>query len=62
MVVEDQAGGEALAAKGWNALWIFSLMALTCRAPVVSLYSASNDPLPKFSNANRNVFIRPCRL
>lgn len=59
VVVEDQAGGEALAAKGWNALWIFSLMALTCRAPVVSLYSASNDPLPKFSNANRNVFIRP---
>lgn len=59
VVVEDQAGGEALAAKGWNALWIFSLMALTCRAPVISLYSASNDTLPKFSIANRHVFIRP---
>jgi hypothetical protein len=59
VVVSDQAGGEALAAKGWNALWVFSLLSLSCRAPVISLYSASNDILPKFSTANRNVFIRP---
>lgn len=59
VVVADEAGGEALAAKGWNALWVFSLLALSCRAPVISLYSASNDLLPKFSNANRHVFVRP---
>ncbi|HEX8214003.1 MAG TPA: hypothetical protein VF582_00860 [Allosphingosinicella sp.] len=61
VVVEEQTGGTALAAKGWNALWVFSLLALACRAPVISLYSATNDLLPKFSNANRNVFIRPLR-
>ncbi len=59
VVVEDGRGGEALAIKGWNSLWAFSLLALACRSPVISLYSASNDPLPHFSNANRNVFIRP---
>jgi hypothetical protein len=59
VVVEDGRGGNALAIKGWNALWIFSLLALACRAPVISLYSASNDPLPRFSSANRNLFIRP---
>jgi hypothetical protein len=59
VVVEDTTGGEALAINGWNALWVFSLLALACRSPVISLYSASNDPLPCFSNANRNVFIRP---
>jgi hypothetical protein len=59
VVVTDEAGGEALAAKGWNALWVFSLLSLCCRAPVISLYSASNDILPKFSSANPNVFIRP---
>lgn len=59
VVVEDTRGGEILAIKGWNALWVFSLLALACRSPVISLYAASNDPLPCFSNANRNVFISP---
>jgi hypothetical protein len=59
IVVGDEAGGPALAAKGWNALWLFGLLAIACRVPVISLYSASNDPLPKFSNANRHLFIRP---
>lgn len=58
VVIADEAGGEALAAKGWNALWVFSLLSIACRAPVISLYSASNDSLPKFSNANRNIFVR----
>jgi hypothetical protein len=62
VVVADDAGGEGLAIKGWNALWVFSLLSLTCRAPVISLYSASNDILPKFSNANPNVFIRPLAI
>jgi hypothetical protein len=61
VVVADEAGGESLAAKGWNAVWVFGLLAISCRVPVISLYSASNDLLPKFSNANRNVFFRPLK-
>lgn len=59
IVVKDQTGGQTLAAKGWNALWIFNLLSLTCRTPIIPLYSASNDRPPKFSNANRNIFIKP---
>lgn len=56
--VEYAAGGKALAAKGWNALWIFSLLSLTCRSPVVSLYSVAKG-LREPNLANRNLVIRP---
>ena len=56
--VEHAAGGPALAAKGWNALWLFSLLSLACRSPVVSLYSVAKGR-PEPSLANRNLVIRP---
>lgn len=56
--VENAAGGKALATKGWNALWLFSLLSLACRSPVVSLYSVAEGRLEP-SLANRNLVIRP---
>jgi hypothetical protein len=54
--IEHPDGGEALARKAWNCLWDFSLLALACRSPMMSLYSVSGG---EFSLANRNVLIRP---
>ncbi len=54
--IEHPEGGEALARKAWNCLWDFSLLALACRSPMMSLYSVSGG---EFSLANRNVLIRP---
>lgn len=54
-ITEDQ-GGQALAAKTWNALWIFHLLALACRRPVIPLYCAANHGT-RFTLANRNLVI-----
>jgi hypothetical protein len=56
--VEHPAGGKELVAKAWNALWLFSLLSLACRSPVVSLYSIAEGRLEP-SPANRNLIIRP---
>ena len=56
--VEHAEGGKALAFKAWNALWLFSLLSLACRSPVVSLYSVAQGELEP-SLANRNLVIRP---
>lgn len=52
----DDRGGQALAAKTWNALWIFHLLALACRRPVMPLYCAANHGT-RFTLANRNLII-----
>lgn len=57
LIIEDPAGGDALARKAWNALWLFSLLALASRSPCISLYSVNADR--KFTLANRNMVIRP---
>jgi hypothetical protein len=54
--VSAPGGGEALAAKAWNALWVFHLFALACRRPVMPLYCAANHGT-RFSLANRNLVI-----
>ncbi len=54
-ITEDQSG-HALAAKTWNALWIFHLLALACRRPVIPLYCAANHGT-RFTLANRNLVI-----
>lgn len=54
-ITEDQSG-HALAAKTWNALWIFHLLALACRRPVIPLYCAANHET-RFTLANRNLVI-----
>ncbi len=54
-IAEPQGGG-ALAAKAWNALWVFHLLALACRRPVMPLYCAS-DHGTRFTLTNRNLVI-----
>ncbi len=54
--VEHPEGGEALAARAWNALWLFSLLSLAFRSPVIPLYSHSKGR--GFAIANRNLVIQ----
>lgn len=51
--------GAALAAKAWNALWLFHLLSLAARAPCCSLYSVSGTLRPMFAVANRNLVFAP---
>lgn len=55
--IDDPRGGDALAAKAWNALWTFYLLALACRRPVIPLYSVAEMGSPRFTLANRNLVI-----
>ncbi|MBI1198707.1 MAG: hypothetical protein GC203_12665 [Phenylobacterium sp.] len=55
--IEHPDGGEVLAAKAWNALWVFSLLSLAFRSPIIPLYSYAQDQ--GFAIANRNLMIRP---
>lgn len=57
--VEHDEGGRALAGKAWNALWLFHLLSVACRAPCFSLYSVSDGKQPLFSAANPSPFVRP---
>lgn len=59
IVVEHPDGGEALARKSWNAIWLFGLLALACRTHVISLYSGVPEYPHEFSLTNRHAFIRP---
>lgn len=54
--ITENKGGAALAAKTRNALWIFHLLALACRRPVMPLYCAANHGT-RFTLANRNLVI-----
>lgn len=54
--ITEGESGHALAAKTWNALWIFHLLALACRRPVIPLYCAANHGT-RFTLANRNLVI-----
>lgn len=56
LCIEDIKGGKALAAKTWNALWVFHLLALACRRPVMPLYCAASHGT-QFTLANRNLVI-----
>src|SRR3546814_446086 len=57
--VEHDEGGKSLAAKAWNALWLFHLLSVACRAPRFSLYSVCDGDQPLFSAANSSPFVRP---
>jgi hypothetical protein len=54
--IEHSEGGEALAAKAWSALWLFSLLSLAFRSPIIPLYSYAKGP--GFAVANRNLIIQ----
>ena len=57
--VEHDEGGKNLATKAWNALWLFHLLSVACRAPCLSLYSVCDGDQPLFSAANPSPFVRP---
>lgn len=57
--VEHDEGGKNLAGKAWNALWLFHLLSVACRAPCFSLYSECDGEQPLFSAANPSPFVRP---
>lgn len=56
--VEHDDGGKALAVKAWNALWLFHLLSVACRAPCFSLYSICDGQKPLFSAATPSPFVR----
>lgn len=57
--VRHDEGGDALAVKGWNALWMFHILSLAARAPCFPLYAVGGEDRRTFSSANRSAFIRP---
>ncbi len=57
--IEHQEGGQSLAAKGWNSLWLFHLLSVACQSPCFPLYSVSDGKQPLFSAASPNPFLRP---
>ena len=57
LLIEHVAGGQELASKAWNALWLFNLLALSCRSPIFPLYSVTDQGSPRFKLANRNIII-----
>lgn len=57
--IEHDGGGRLLATKAWNALWLFHLLSVACRAPCFSLYSVCDGQKPMFSAANPSPFVRP---
>lgn len=57
--VEHDDGGKILATKAWNALWMFHLLSVACRAPCFSLYSVCDGHQPLFSAATPSPFVRP---
>jgi hypothetical protein len=57
LLIEHVDGGKILATKAWNALWIFNLLALSCRCPVFPLYSVAEQGSARFNLTNRNIII-----
>ena len=57
LLIEHVDGGQKLASKAWNALWLFNLLALSCRSPIFPLYSVTEQGSPRFNLANRNIII-----
>ena len=56
--IEHDGGGKSLAVKAWNALWLFHLLSVACRAPCFSLYSVCGGDKPLFSAATPSPFVR----
>lgn len=54
--IEAPEPGKALTVKTWNSLWVFSLLALACSTPCMSLFTKSDNA---FAVSNRNRFILP---
>jgi len=49
--------GKPLAVKTWNVLWHFHLLSLACQTPCFSLLTTTDDSVPIFKSANRNLVL-----
>lgn len=58
LLIESDGGGQAIVTKAWNALWLFHLLSIACRRPVMSLYSLAEGS-GRATLANRNLLISP---
>ena len=56
--IHEEAGGKELAAKTWNSLWLFPLLAVACQCPCASLYSWSGSQKPQFAVATAHTAFR----
>ena len=56
--VADEPGGSALAARTWNSLWLFHLLALACKRPCDALYCWSGSSKIQFSLVTPHVVSR----
>ena len=56
--IQDEAGGKELAAKTWNSLRLFPLLALGCHSPCDSLYSWSGSSTVHFAVATPHTAFR----
>ncbi len=57
--VEDATGGDQLAIKAWNSLWLFHLISVACRSACLILYSKSDGVKPIYTAVSRNPFVQP---
>ena len=47
--IHEERGGEYLATKAWNSLWLFHLLSLACKAPCSLLYTWSGSVKVNFA-------------
>ncbi|MES3093944.1 hypothetical protein [Sphingomonas aerolata] len=59
LVIETRGDAEQLTGDAWNALWLFHLLSIACRSPALLLFAVSDGIQPRYSAANRTVFVRP---
>jgi hypothetical protein len=57
--IEEPSGGEALAVRSWNALWLFGFLSLGCKTPCYPLFAFTNEDDARYSLVNRNLVVRP---
>ena len=56
--IHEVRGGEYLATKTWNSLWLFHLLALACESPCDALYSWSGSTKIKFALSTPHVIFQ----
>lgn len=55
--ISEPSGGEPLAVRAWNALWMFHLLAVASGAPSLMLYAMSDGVQPVYSALSRTPLV-----
>jgi hypothetical protein len=53
--IHEERGGEHLAIKAWNSLWLFHLLALACQSPCEFLYTWSGSAKVSFALSTADI-------